>query len=225
MTLEELVEKFILAKTTPTKSTIQKILGFSAQTLVRRGFTMRDLKSLYKDKTKIEKLCICCSALIVNRGDKYCSHSCAAKINRRKRECNPNQSEKCCLCCKKPLTKRQKIYCRNACQRKYEYDTFICAWLAGEQHQCGSVSQKIRRYLFEKHNHKCARCGWGELNPVTGKPPLEVEHIDGNSSNNTPENLILLCPNCHSLTLTYKALNKGNGRHSRMQRYREGKSY
>lgn len=38
-------------------------------------------------------------------------------------------------------------------------------------------------------------------------------------------NLILLCPNCHSLTPTYKALNKGNGRHNRMKRYNDGKSY
>lgn len=33
--------------------------------------------------------------------------------------------------------------------------------------------------------------------------------------NNKEENLLLLCPNCHSLTSTYKGANKGNGRPGR----------
>ena len=42
--------------------------------------------------------------------------------------------------------------------------------------------------------------------------PLEIEHIDGNALNNKEENLILLCPNCHSLTKTYRGANRGNGK-------------
>jgi len=68
-------------------------------------------------------------------------------------------------------------------------------------------------------------CGWCEVNRYSGNVPVELEHIGGNSENNSLENLKLLCPNHHSLTLTYKALNVGNGRHSRMKRYKEGKSY
>ena len=49
--------------------------------------------------------------------------------------------------------------------------------------------------------------------------------VDGNYTNNKEENLTLLCPNCHSLTKTYKGANKGNGRHNRMKRYYDGKSY
>lgn len=45
----------------------------------------------------------------------------------------------------------------------------------------------------------------------TGTLPLEVEHIDGDATNNSEENLTLLCPNCHSLTRTYRGANKGNG--------------
>ena len=41
---------------------------------------------------------------------------------------------------------------------------------------------------------------------------LELEHIDGDWSNTRLENLTLLCPNCHSLTATFKALNRGRGR-------------
>lgn len=68
---------------------------------------------------------------------------------------------------------------------------------------------------MEKYHCKCAKCGWGEENPYSHTIPLEVEHIDGNFQNNNEDNLILLCPNCHSLTPTYKGANKGNGRKER----------
>jgi 5-methylcytosine-specific restriction endonuclease McrA len=42
-----------------------------------------------------------------------------------------------------------------------------------------------------------------------------VNHIDGNPSNSAEENLELICQNCHSLTLSYKNRNKGNGRRLR----------
>ena len=49
--------------------------------------------------------------------------------------------------------------------------------------------------------------------------PLEIEHIDGNYKNNDESNLILLCPNCHSLTSTYKGANTERGRNSRSKYY------
>ena len=48
---------------------------------------------------------------------------------------------------------------------------------------------------------------------------LEIHHIDGNAYNNTLTNVILLCPNCHSLTDTYKAKNTGRGRLNRVKLY------
>lgn len=49
----------------------------------------------------------------------------------------------------------------------------------------------------------CAACGTGpEWN---GKPlRLEVDHLDGAWWDNRPENLRLLCPNCHAVTDTYR---------------------
>lgn len=67
-------------------------------------------------------------------------------------------------------------------------------------------SQARRAILFEEQKGACARCGnthWmGE--PIT----LELEHIDGDNSNNRRENLELLCPNCHSYTKTWRGRNK-----------------
>jgi predicted HNH restriction endonuclease len=79
-----------------------------------------------------------------------------------------------------------------------------------------SLSLHIKRYLFELHDSKCQGCGWGVVNPYTNKVPLEVEHIDGDSQNNKFENLKLLCPNCHSLTETWK--NTGSRKSTRIKR-------
>lgn len=36
---------------------------------------------------------------------------------------------------------------------------------------------------------------------------LEVHHIDGDRTNDVQENLILLCPNCHSYTANFRSKN------------------
>lgn len=69
--------------------------------------------------------------------------------------------------------------------------------------------------MLEKSSYKCSQCGWSEKNPISNKIPLEIDHIDGNYKNNSEDNLRVLCPNCHSLTKTFKALNYGNGRSGR----------
>lgn len=101
------------------------------------------------------------------------------------------------------------------CVRDYEYKRYIDRWLQGlETGNRGhvQVSNHVRRYLLEKHGEKCQRCGWAERNPTTGRVPITVAHVNGDWTDSKEENLELLCPNCHSLTPTYGALNKGNGR-------------
>lgn len=55
---------------------------------------------------------------------------------------------------------------------------------------------------------KCQRCGWYEKVPGAEFTPCELHHKDGDSNNHNRENLELICPNCHSLTPTYRAKNK-----------------
>jgi hypothetical protein len=91
---------------------------------------------------------------------------------------------------------------------------FIGAWVAGSVSGAGTwavPSRFIRRYLLEKFG-SCEMCGWAERNPITGKIPLHIDHIDGDWRNNRPDNLRLLCPNHHALTSSYGALNRGKGR-------------
>jgi len=84
-------------------------------------------------------------------------------------------------------------------------------------------SRSIKRILIKRNGYKCFKC---KLSQWLGKPiPLEVHHIDGDSENNMPENLELICLNCHGLTDNFRGKNFGKGRHSRRVRYTENKSY
>lgn len=82
-----------------------------------------------------------------------------------------------------------------------------------------------RRHLLRTRPHQCEYPGCGIKEWLGSPVPLEMDHVDGNSDNNTEANLRLLCPNCHALTPTSRAKNRGQGRAFRRQRYAEGKSY
>ncbi|SOK58713.1 hypothetical protein [Yersinia phage fHe-Yen9-04] len=67
-----------------------------------------------------------------------------------------------------------------------------------------SLVRKKKRVRIEQEN-KCFRCG---LNEWMNEPLiLEVDHIDGDNTNNIRENLRALCPNCHSQTDTWRGTN------------------
>jgi hypothetical protein len=131
---------------------------------------------------------------------------------------NREKKEKKCLNCQNIIPNRN-VFCNNVCQTEHNYKSAIDKWLRGESIMNeGSIkiSNHIRKYLFEINDSKCNVCGWGEKNIRTNKVPLEVDHIDGDSQNNIITNLRLLCPNCHSLTNTWK--NIGNRNSTRVNR-------
>ena len=81
--------------------------------------------------------------------------------------------------------------------------------------EAGLIKERryLKRYLIEQRGHVCEYCHCTEW---LGRPiPLEVDHVNGDASNNLPSNLRLLCPNCHALTPTAKGRNRGKGRKSR----------
>lgn len=60
----------------------------------------------------------------------------------------------------------------------------------------------IKKNIFPKICFNCKSTHW-----LNNEIPLELDHIDGNSLNNTLLNLRLLCPNCHALTSNYRGKN------------------
>ena len=117
-----------------------------------------------------------------------------------------------CLHCKKEKNTRVgSKYCSNTCQKSFQFLTVtLQKFHNGELHN----RRTLVTALTHLRGYKCELCpNDGTHN---GKPlVLQVDHIDGNSDNDFPKNVRLLCPNCHSQTPTFTAKNKGNGRRKR----------
>lgn len=133
------------------------------------------------------------------------------------------KEEMSCITCGKTFEYRRTSYnkyCTVKCQQRFQLLDRIRRWYDGEM---GFTNRTLRSMLKEVRPYACMTCGITEWN---GRPiVLDVEHIDGNSENNSPQNVGFICPNCHSQTPTYKGANRGNGRAYRRKRYAEGKSY
>lgn len=69
---------------------------------------------------------------------------------------------------------------------------------------------KLKNRLIKEgyKENKCEICGISNWNDKELK--MELHHKDGNKYNNSLENLIILCPNCHSQTDTFRAKNIKN---------------
>lgn len=64
--------------------------------------------------------------------------------------------------------------------------------------------QRLKKMLIaaDIKRDECEMCGQG---PVWNDKPLvlQLDHIDGDPTNNSLSNLRIACPNCHSQTLTF----------------------
>jgi Zn finger protein HypA/HybF involved in hydrogenase expression len=127
------------------------------------------------------------------------------------------QNKPCQRCGQESLNSK---YCSNKCQNAYEKSSLIEDWLNGKDSGLAAgnrLKKSIRDHLLAEAEYKCSSCGWDKINPKSGKTPLEIDHIDGNSDNCVKDNLRVLCPNCHSLTPTYRALNYGRANKGRLR--------
>jgi hypothetical protein len=135
-----------------------------------------------------------------DKRQKFCSHSCSAlKSNPLRRR------YKFCLNCGNILTKTQMKFCCSNCgilfRVKYKIDNGYL------------ISQETaRNYYIILRGYKCEEC---KLTKWKNQPIfLSLHHIDGNYQNNKPENVKLLCGNCHPFTDTFGTKNMGKGRKS-----------
>lgn len=163
--------------------------------------------------------CATCGTSTTNK--KFCSKSCSAQTTNSTHPRRTRVQYHCGYCGKEI---RSKWYCNETCHQTHRYEQYIKRWLAGEESGAqfsGEASATVRRWVRERAGYKCEQCGWAEINPASGTSPIQMDHIDGDFTNNRPENLRMLCPNCHSLTPTWCNLNKGHGRFTHKQRMRD----
>lgn len=165
---------------------------------------------------------LCDSALpYKKRRQTFCSHSCAQTFNNKGKCRNPKTSiELICAFCHKQFVRRKNDKVE-ACSLECRSSLRIRRWLeenVNESAPSGELSGLIVFWL-KAQNKCCQICGWKTIHPVTQKCPLEIDHIDGDSSNNRRSNIRVLCPNCHSLTPTFRGLNRGKSSRNRKKAF------
>ena len=109
-------------------------------------------------------------------------------------------------------------FCDNACQGLFKWFNETVGRI--ERGEVSDGAPALKKYLIEKFGEKCSECGqensWNNKRLV-----LQLDHIDGNSDNNFPSNIRLLCPNCHSQTENFGSKGKG----SRYKKYTKRNKY
>lgn len=147
---------------------------------------------------------------------RFCSRSCSASFNNRHAKPGRGPLGTCASeSCESRVKRVGASYCSNRCSFAHRRQELISRFLSGENVSTANrkeLPRAIRNYLLDLSGQKCSRCGWSEVSPTLGRVPLQVDHEDGDASNNTINNLRVLCPNCHSLTPTFGAQNIGRGR-------------
>jgi predicted nucleic acid-binding Zn ribbon protein len=140
-----------------------------------------------------------------NTTKQFCSNSCSASHNNKRRK---KPFTKTCLHCNTTIHDKRK-FCSNTCQHDYRTNVEMPLLISeGKVH----TRSTLVKYLKKTFGHQCSMC---QLTTWQNHPiMLELDHIDGNAANNLPNNLRLLCPNCHSTTDTWKGRNRGKGRKS-----------
>lgn len=146
-----------------------------------------------------------------NKNKKFCSKPCNQSYNYIRRENDSKHSSTCEYC--GGVKTLNSLSCKE-CYPTLMHQQKIQKWQNGEWNGGNGVrlSKTIRRFLLEEAGYKCKVCGFSELHPDDNSTILEINHIDGDGSNNSPENLEVLCPNHHALTSNYRKRNIGNGR-------------
>jgi hypothetical protein len=188
-----------------------------------------------KSKWKTEKAIL--EKLILEDGESYesigkrygCSGTNIKKVSKRlgiilpkRRVINPRETFNKgvkrnpinrCLYCGKEIDSSKK-YCDLDCMGKHKHEMHYKDFLEhpDKYNKANYNASIFKKDILEEQGGVCAICGCStEWN---GKPLVFVlDHIDGHASNNSRENLRLICPNCDSQTDTFKSKNKNGDRH------------
>ena len=117
-------------------------------------------------------------------------------------------------------------HCKIECKWTYQGNNKFCSVQCAQTFRSSEHKRKFfsgllekridrptaRKYLAEARGYKCEVCS---VSDWQGKPiTLHVDHINGDPSNDHPDKLRLICPNCHSQTEFLGGANKGRGRGS-----------
>lgn len=139
-----------------------------------------------RGKIQIEKNCKICGKAFEAipfraKKAKYCSRECY-----HKGQVGKGMVKSICQHCKCEFESsfyRARKFCSQACVNKSNIETYVPHFTT------------IRKHLWKTGQmESCEKCGYHKVKEILG-----IHHIDENRENNSRDNLMVLCPNCHSL--------------------------
>lgn len=213
---------------------VSRKLNLFGTTNVKRHITRHNIdishfkRSPRKKKPLLDKHCQYCSLPFTTclKKKRFCNRMCASffmHARRKNDKCPRPRALKLCKHCNTPLKEQHPAsrvkYCSRSCfatvAKTRTYQRFL--------NQEENMSPGTRRVcVIQRDGNYCRVCGCEAIH--NGAPlSLQLDHIDGDSDNNSPTNLRLLCPNCHTQTPTYGSKNCSNSvraKYSRLNRRR-----
>lgn len=139
--------------------------------------------------------CIFCSKKTNN--PKFCSNSCAAKINNK----IPKRKKKQWFCkkCKNACASRRNLC--NECFLKQPEDLTIEQAIYNNHHRSSAyalIRSRARATKKSKQTKLCEKCGYNKHVEVCHIKPISSFDLNTKISIvNHETNLLILCPNCH----------------------------
>ena len=186
---------------------IGKLLGFNKKFI---RLKQKELGINYNTRISsdiVEKECLYCknTFLIKRKKDKnFCNRSCSTTFNNIKRYYSSIEEYK-----ENKKARERYIFTGETTNFSVSEKLKIIAHEKLLKEDFSTLSfERLRQRVILEQDNKCGRSECG-LNEWFGKKiSLELDHVDGNNKNNERVNLIALCPNCHSITSTWRGRNK-----------------
>lgn len=109
-----------------------------------------------------------------------------------------NEKHICNLCYRKHFWKPTPIICKRCGREKAMHAKGLCMGCYSSIFQSEAIRahnakkyHQIDKEVYKKLMKKCLVCDFDKI--------VEIHHLDHNHKNNSPQNLVGLCPNCHKL--------------------------
>ena len=192
--------------------------------------------NVYKERRK--RYCLKCGKELKKGQKKFCSNSCSATFNNKGRLLTEDTKNKIRNSLYKTITPKQKVepikkhkisikkYCLNcgdeinhgkfcsskcSCQLKHKESYKYFLNNPSYFNNGGYTPKSFRDFFLIEQDNKCSICN---CEPFWNGKYLQfvIDHIDGDASNNTRDNIRMICPNCDSQTDTFKSKNKNSTR-------------
>lgn len=163
------------------------------------------VKRFYNSRMPILNCKICCEKIYVKPSHlklgygKFCSKKCQNESQKKSVSFN-------CHVCENPIGRTPKqirnsishrFFCSKSCQTIWRNKYY-----SGTNHPGWRTGIRIYRKMMLESGiiQKCCECG------LLDKRVLVVHHVDENRKNNSIENLVWLCRNCHYLIHNAKTI-------------------